>query len=144
MEVTPSTVHLGYPAGQDNFVAGANHFASLGFTASGWHDRNPGGSTWFRDQRVARAVRPHNNGGLTPDKITRAFCDHLSQPSSVCQHLEDCTVKGVPDYPYKGRQITLAHVRYNLTRRTATVCKGPPCMGIFDEYAIYSSVSCEK
>lgn len=141
MEVTPSTVHLEYPSGRDNFVVGANHFVSPGFLASGWHDRNPGGSTWFRDQRVARAVRPHSNGGLTPEKITKAFCDHLSLPSSVCQHMEDCTVRGVPDYPYKGRQITLAHVRYNLTKRTATVCKGPPCIGMFDEYSIPSGLS---
>lgn len=138
MEVTPSKVHLEYPSGQDNFVVGANHFVTPAFHASGWSDRNPGGSTWFRDQRVARGVRPFNQGGLTPEKITKAFCDHLSVPSSVCQHMEDCTVKGVPDYPYKGRQITLAHVRYNLTQRTATVCKGPPCMGTFDEYAISS------
>lgn len=136
MEITPGAVHLGFPSGGDNFVVGANHFVTPAFHAGGWDDRNPGGSTWFRDVRVARAVRPHNNGALTTERITEAFCDHLSAPSSVCQHMEDCTVKNVPDYPYKGTQITLAHVRYNLTKRTATVCKGPPCLGVFDDFAI--------
>ncbi|KAM0454573.1 hypothetical protein ACHAPV_005679 [Trichoderma viride] len=136
MEITPSTVHLGYPSNGDNFVVGSNHFTSESFQASQWNDRYPGGSSWFRAVRVAQRVRPFNNKQLTAEKITEAFCDHLSLPSSVCQHMEDCTVKNVPDYPYKGAQTTLAHIRYNLTKRTATVCKGPPCVGTFNEYSL--------
>ncbi|KAL7927974.1 hypothetical protein ACQKWADRAFT_278370 [Trichoderma austrokoningii] len=136
MEITPSTVHLGYPSNGDNFVVGSNHFVSDSFQASQWNDRYPGGSSWFRAVRVAQRVRPFNNKQLTAGRITEAFCDHLSLPSSVCQHMEDCTVKNVPDYPYKGAQTTLAHIRYNLTKRTATVCKGPPCMGTFNEYPL--------
>ncbi|OAQ75935.1 peptidase C45 acyl-coenzyme A:6-aminopenicillanic acid acyl-transferase [Purpureocillium lilacinum] len=170
MEVTPSAVHLAYPyatsstytpVGHYPFVVGANHFVNPAFHASGWADRNPGGSTWFRDVRVAQGLRrpagvkgavarkvntaegDGDAGGLlTPEDVTQAFCDHLSAPSSVCQHMEDCTVRGVPDYPYRGRQITLAHVRYDLTRRTATVCKGPPCMGVFQEFAIPPVANC--
>ncbi|GJN74840.1 hypothetical protein PLICBS_008933 [Purpureocillium lilacinum] len=156
MEVTPSAVHLAYPyatsstytpVGDYPFVVGANHFVNPAFHASGWADRNPGGSTWFRDVRVAQGLRrpagvKGTGGGLTPEDVTQAFCDHLSAPSSVCQHMEDCTVRGVPDYPYRGRQITLAHVRYDLTRRTATVCKGPPCMGVFQEFAIPPVANC--
>lgn len=136
MEITPSTVHLEYPSNGDNFVVGSNHFTSESFQASQWNDRYPGGSSWFRAVRVAQRVRPFNNKQLTAEKITEAFCDHLSLPSSVCQHMEDCTVKNVPDYPYKGAQTTLAHIRYNLTKRTATVCKGPPCVGTFNEYSL--------
>ncbi|PON27258.1 hypothetical protein TGAM01_v203639 [Trichoderma gamsii] len=136
MEITPSSVHLGYPSNGDHFVVGSNHFISESFQASQWNDRYPGGSSWFRAVRVAQRVRPFNNKQLTAEKITEAFCDHLSLPSSVCQHMEDCTVKNVPDYPYKGAQTTLAHIRYNLTKRTATVCKGPPCMGTFNEYSL--------
>ncbi|KAJ6440195.1 peptidase C45 acyl-coenzyme A:6-aminopenicillanic acid acyl-transferase [Purpureocillium lavendulum] len=180
MEVTPSSVHLAYPyaasssssssgtstpAGDVPYVVGANHFANPAFHASGWADRNPGGSTWFRDVRVAWGLRRGMGAGggskmammergkvasedgaksglLTGKDVTNAFCDHLSAPSSVCQHMEDCTVRGVPDYPYRGRQITLAHVRYDLTRRTATVCKGPPCMGIFGEFSIPAVADC--
>lgn len=136
MEITPSTVHLGYPSNGDNFVVGSNHFTSESFQASQWNDRYPGGSSWFRAVRVAQRVRLFNNKQLTAEKITEAFCDHLSLPSSICQHMEDCTVKNVPDYPYKGAQTTLAHIRYNLTKRTATVCKGPPCVGTFNEYSL--------
>lgn len=136
MEVTPSNVHLDYPSGGDNFVVGANHFTTQAFHASQWKDRNPGGSSWFRPFQVAKSVRRHNNGALTEEKVTEAFCDHLSLPSSVCQHMEDCTVKNVPDYPYKGAQVTLGHVLYNLTKRTATVYKGPPCMADSQKYAI--------
>ncbi|KAL9484919.1 hypothetical protein ACSS6W_003708 [Trichoderma asperelloides] len=136
MEITPSAVHLGYPSNGDNFIVGSNHFISESFHASQWNDRYPGGSSWFRAVRVAQKVRPFNNKKLTAEKVTEAFCDHLSLPSSVCQHMEDCTVKNVPDYPYKGAQTTLAHIRYNLTKRTATVCKGPPCMGAFNEYSL--------
>ncbi|EHK24174.1 uncharacterized protein TRIVIDRAFT_67793 [Trichoderma virens Gv29-8] len=136
LEVTPSTIHLGYPSNGDNFVVGSNHFTSNSFQASQWNDRYPGGSSWFRAVRVAQRIRPLNNQELTEAKITEAFCDHLSLPSSVCQHMEDCTVKNVPDYPYKGAQTTLAHVRYNLTKRTTSVCKGPPCMGEFMEYSL--------
>ncbi|KAL5093703.1 hypothetical protein Trisim1_010433 [Trichoderma cf. simile WF8] len=136
LEITPGAVHLGYPSNGDNFVVASNHFTSESFQASQWNDRYPGGSSWFRAVRVAQRVRPSNNKQLTEEKITEAFCDHLSLPSSVCQHMEDCTVKNVPDYPYKGAQTTLAHVRYNLTKRTTSVCKGPPCMGKFDQYSL--------
>ena len=139
MEVTPSDVHLAYPTDSDNFVVGANHFTTQAFHSSPWRDRYPGGSSWFRAVQVARAVRPHKIGGMTAQKVTTAFSDHASLPSSVCQHMEDCTVKGVPDYPYKGAQMTLSHVQYNLTKRTATACKGPPCMSMFDEYAIQNT-----
>jgi isopenicillin-N N-acyltransferase-like protein len=143
MEITPSTVHLGYPSNGDNFVVGSNHFISESFLAGQWNDRYPGGSSWFRAVRVAQRIRPFNNKQLTAEKITEAFCDHLSLPSSVCQHMEDCTVKNVPDYPYKGAQTTLAHIRYNLTKRTATVCKGPPCIGTFNEYSLPVTSNCE-
>ncbi|KAL7782926.1 hypothetical protein V8C37DRAFT_397628 [Trichoderma ceciliae] len=136
LEITPSAVHLGYPSNGDSFIVGSNHFTSESFQAGQWSDRYPGGSSWFRAVRVAQRVRPFNSRLLTAEKITEAFCDHLSLPSSVCQHMEDCTVKNVPDYPYKGAQTTLAHIRYNLTKRTASVCKGPPCMGKFNEYSL--------
>ncbi|KAJ4861323.1 hypothetical protein T069G_02277 [Trichoderma breve] len=136
LEITPGSVHLGYPSNGDNFVVASNHFTSESFQASQWNDRYPGGSSWFRAVRVDQRVRPSNNKQLTEESITEAFCDHLSLPSSVCQHMEDCTVKNVPDYPYKGAQTTLAHVRYNLTKRTTSVCKGPPCMGKFDQYSL--------
>lgn len=136
LEITPSSVHLGYPSNGDNFVVASNHFTSESFQATQWNDRYPGGSSWFRAVRVAQRVRPSNDKQLTEEKITEAFCDHLSLPSSVCQHMEDCTVKNVPDYPYKGAQTTLAHVRYNLTKRTTSVCKGPPCMGQFNQYSL--------
>ncbi|KAL3959381.1 hypothetical protein ACCO45_007543 [Purpureocillium lilacinum] len=115
MEVTPSAVHLAYP-----YATSSTYTPGL---------RRPAGVKG-------------TGGGLTPEDVTQAFCDHLSAPSSVCQHMEDCTVRGVPDYPYRGRQITLAHVRYDLTRRTATVCKGPPCMGVFQEFAIPPVANC--
>ncbi|KAF2095305.1 hypothetical protein NA57DRAFT_68240 [Rhizodiscina lignyota] len=136
LEITPTAAHLCYPEGKENFVVHANHFVSSSFHASKWTDRYPGGSSWFRAERVARKVRPHNDGGLTEKKIISAFSDHLSMPSSVCQHMEDSTVRNVPDYPYKGAQVTLAHLMYNLTQRTATVCKGPPCMGVFTKFEI--------
>jgi isopenicillin-N N-acyltransferase-like protein len=136
LEVTPTTTHLCYPEGKDNFVVHANHFTSQSFHASPWTDLYPGGGSWYRAVRVARAVRPFNDAGLTREKITEGFSDHLSLPTSVCQHIEECTTKNTPDYPYQGAQITVAHLSYNLTQRTATVCKGPPCMGKFDTFKL--------
>jgi isopenicillin-N N-acyltransferase-like protein len=136
LEVTPTMAHLCYPEGKDNFVIHSNHFVSQSFHASPWTDLYPGGSSWYRAFRVARAVRPFNDAGLTQEKITEGFSDHLSLPASVCQHMEECTIDSMPDYPYQGAQMTVAHLSYNLTQRTATVCKGPPCMGKFDTFKL--------
>lgn len=136
IEMTPTNAHLGYPEGNDNFVVHANHGVTLSFMTSGWGDRYPGGSSYFRAWRVARSVRRYNDGGLTESKIKAAFSDHLSAPSSVCQHMEDCTVANVPDYPYKGANATIAHIQYNLTQRSITGCKGPPCMSEFITHQI--------
>lgn len=136
VEMTPTGTHLCYPEGNDNFVVHANHAISQSFMSSGWKDRYPGGSSWFRGWRVARSVRRYNEGGLTEQKILDAFSDHLSAPSSVCQHMEDCTIANVPDFPYKGANGTLAHIQYNLTQRTAMGCKGPPCMSEFTRFSI--------
>ena len=136
LEITPSVTHLVYPEGNDNFIVHANIFVSTSFHASPWSDRYPGGSSWFRGFRVTRNVRPYNQGGLTEKRIIQAFSDHLSMLTAVCQHMEDCTVKNVPDYPYKGAQTTLGHFQYNLTQRTITTCKGPSCVGRFEKFEI--------
>ena len=139
LEITPSVVHLVYPEGNDNFIVHANNFVGTSFHASPWSDRYPGGSSWFRGFRVTRNVRPYNQGSLTENKIIQAFSDHLSKPTAVCQHMEDCTVKNVPDYPYKGAQTTIGHFQYNLTQRTIMTCKGPPCIGHFEKFRIKST-----
>jgi isopenicillin-N N-acyltransferase-like protein len=136
LEITPSEIHIIYPsaADQHGFVTHGNHFVSPSFDARGYRDRYPGGSSWFRAERVAQGIRPFAAfRGLTPARIKEAFSDHLSCPSSVCQHMEKLDLRNVPDYPYKGLQITVAFLLYNLTERTLWTCKGPPCMGKFIE-----------
>ena len=128
LEVTPSATHVMYPEGSDAFTVQANHFVSPAFLASPWEDRMPGGSTWYRAERVKRTYRA-NQGRMNEKLLREAYSDHLGFPSSVCQHMEDCTVRGVPDYPYKGANVTVAHVCYNLSQRRIVSCKGPPCEG---------------
>jgi isopenicillin-N N-acyltransferase-like protein len=40
----------------------------------------------------------------------------------------------LPGYPFRSSSATVACVLYNLTQKSITVCKGPPCQGTFQTF----------
>jgi isopenicillin-N N-acyltransferase-like protein len=78
-------------------------------------------------------------GALTNDIIHAAFSDHLGYPESLCCH-DIGKKRSVSSHVLSGytatNHSTVANVIYNLGKRTITVCKGPPCKGIFEEFQL--------
>jgi isopenicillin-N N-acyltransferase-like protein len=138
LEVSPDRIYKFYGTVDDNYVLHTNHFVTPGFVGrDDVLDRYPGGSSWFRMQRAERGVRKYRNGMLTVNLIRHAFSDHLSYPESVCSH-PNYQQKNTPDNALTGYasklSMTVAFVVYNVTQRKVTVCKGPPCQGVLQEF----------
>jgi isopenicillin-N N-acyltransferase like protein len=136
LELTPTDMYRVYPKNRDIVVHG-NHFETIEFASSKFKDRYPGPSSWYRVRRVEQELYQHKL--LDQKTITTAFCDHLSRPLSVCQHPSDNDLSNTPKHAYSGSNATVAHVMYNLTRGTATVCKGPPCEGQLQTFSLGKS-----
>ena len=142
LEVTPDRIYKVYGNIDDGYLVHTNHFAHNGFESRpDVRDRYPGGSSWFRRQRFEQGVRPHaRSSGLTTEKIVDAFKDHLGFPEALCCHPESAPVDAVighlPGYPFRSSSATVACVVYNVTQRSVTVCKGPPCQGIFQTFQL--------
>jgi isopenicillin-N N-acyltransferase like protein len=139
LEITPDRIYKVFQDIDDQYLVHTNHFTDPSFHArSDIRDRYPGGSSWYRLQRVELGIRPYRQKKLTEDLIIEAFKDHLSYPESVCQHInpqpDTSSLKYLPGYPYKGPNATVACVLYNLTQKKVKVCKGPPYEGIFQEF----------
>lgn len=134
-ELTPSRVYKVYANIDDNYLVHSNHFTDTAFLARGDVScRYPGGSSWFRRQRFEQGIRPFRHGLVTEEQIQRAFSDHMGFPEAVCCHNDvspDMIIGKLPGYPFRSTSATVASVSYNLTQRTITVCKGPPCQGTF-------------
>ncbi|TPX12618.1 uncharacterized protein E0L32_000795 [Thyridium curvatum] len=133
LEVAPDRIYKYYGDVDDNYVLHSNHFVAEGFNGrDDVRDRYPGGSSWFRMRRAEIGVRPYEDGRLTVERIHKAFSDHLSYPESLCQH-PNFDARNAPSNALTGYtsklSMTVAFVVYNLTRKTITVCKGPPCQG---------------
>lgn len=140
-EITPHRVYKVYSSISDtNYMVHANHFTDPSFVArADTADRYPGGSSWFRKQRLEQLLHPYSNGLVSPEILNSAFSDHLSYPESLCGHPEsspDAAIKHLPGYPFRTDSATIASVRYNLTQRSVTVCKGPPCQGVFETFML--------
>lgn len=144
-EITPSREYKVYSNLDDHYLIHTNHFTSAGFLArSDVKCRYPGGSSWFRQQRLEQGVRPYRNGLLTIEQLQKAFSDHLSFPEALCCHPDkspDAIIGGLPGYPFRSASATVASVTYNLTQRTITVCKGPPCQGTFQTFRLKGPMS---
>lgn len=139
LEITPDRVYKVYSDVESAYIVHTNHFRHPGFVSrSDIRDRYPGGSSWFRHQQFTKGVHPHRRGLLNNSKIISAFSDHLSYPESVCCHPDknpvDSVISHYPDYPFRGSTATVACVLYNISQNTITVCKGPPCEGIFETF----------
>jgi isopenicillin-N N-acyltransferase-like protein len=135
LEITPDRVYKVYRSISDPYLIHTNHFTHPGFESrADIRDKYPGGSSWFRRQRFEEGVRPYASGQLTKEHLISAFSDHLSYPEAICCHPEespDAVIGQFPAYPFRSASATVACVMYNLTQRSVTVCKGPPCQGIF-------------
>ena len=59
----------------------------------------------------------------------------LGYPQSLCEHVDTSGGEGIPGYPFK-KSMTVACVVYDLTRGVVTVCKGPPCKGVFEKFKL--------
>ncbi|KAF4635764.1 hypothetical protein G7Y89_g2318 [Cudoniella acicularis] len=83
LEKTPTRVYRVYAKPEDGYVFHSNHILAKGFTGrDDCRDRYSGGSSWFRCQRLERAIRKDaRNGALTNEKIHAAFSDHLGSRS---------------------------------------------------------------
>lgn len=139
-EITPSRTYKVYSNVDDGYLVHSNHFTHPGFLARpDVSDRYPGGSSWFRRQRLEQGIRPYKNGLLSVETLRKAMCDHLGFPEALCCHPDkspDAGIRSLPGYPFRGSSATVASVAYNLSQRTVTVCKGPPCQGYFQTFAL--------
>ncbi|KAH7136220.1 major facilitator superfamily domain-containing protein [Dactylonectria macrodidyma] len=141
MEVAPDRVYKFYGNIDDRYLIHSNHFLSPEFLSrDDVFDRYPGGSSWFRAWQAEKGVRADSVAGrLTPQRITAAFSDHLSFPESLCNHpnLKQRNTPSAVLTGYTSKQnMTVAFVIYNLSERTVTVCKGPPCDGVLQEFCL--------
>jgi isopenicillin-N N-acyltransferase-like protein len=141
LELTPDRVYKVYGNIDDNYLIHTNHFIHNGFESrQDIRDRYPGGSSWFRRQRFEQAIRLFKDHKLSSEKIISAFSDHLSYPESLCCHAEDDPVDAIignlPGYPFRSSSATIACVMYNLTQKSVTLCKGPPCQGLFQTFEL--------
>ncbi|KAE9375888.1 peptidase C45 acyl-coenzyme A:6-aminopenicillanic acid acyl-transferase [Stipitochalara longipes BDJ] len=140
LEITPDRVYKVYRNINDPYLTHTNHFSHPGFESrADIRDKYPGGSSWFRRQRFEEGIRPYTSGQLTKEHIISAFSDHLSYPEAVCSHPEespDVVVGQFPAYPFRSVSATVACVLYNLTQHSVTVCKGPPCQGVFQTFEL--------
>ncbi|XWW92705.1 hypothetical protein V2A60_000630 [Cordyceps javanica] len=139
-EITPTREYKVYSNLDDHYLIHSNHFTDVSFQArTDTKCRYPGGSSWFRRQRLEQNIRPYKNGLVTVEQLQRAFSDHLSFPESLCCHPDrspDAVIGQLPGYPFRTGSATVASVTYNLTRRSITVCKGPPCQGTFQTFQL--------
>lgn len=141
LEVIPDRIYKVYGNIDDGYLIHTNHFTHVGFEArSDIRDRYPGGSSWFRRQRYESIVRPFRNKQLTTERILAGFKDHLAFPEGLCVHInktpDESALRHLPGYPYKGWNTTVACIVYNLNQQKVTVCKGPPCVGVFQEFSL--------
>ncbi|KND90055.1 Acyl-coenzyme A:6-aminopenicillanic-acid-acyltransferase 40 kDa form [Tolypocladium ophioglossoides CBS 100239] len=139
LEVTPHRINKVYRRIDDNYLVHANHFVSP--AAAGVQCRYPGGSSWFRQQRLEALVRARAQSKLLrPELLVEALSDHLSFPEGLCVHPDrspvDAVLRHLPGYPFRGISATVVCVVYNLTKREVTVCKGPPCQGVFQTFKV--------
>ncbi len=63
----------------------------------------------------------------------QALSDHLSYPDDAPV---DVVTRHLPGYPFRSSSATVACVLYNVTKRQVTVCKGPPCQGVFETFEL--------
>ncbi|KAI4859977.1 hypothetical protein F4820DRAFT_131269 [Hypoxylon rubiginosum] len=138
MEITPDEAFVITPSARDAHIVHSNHFLAPAVharAAAGIADAYPGGSSWFRHLRFEKGVLPFLDGAVDVDVITRALSDHLGYPQSLCAHVDTSGGEGIPGYPFK-KSMTVACVVYDLTRKVVTVCKGPPCQGVFEKFKL--------
>ncbi|KAH7160523.1 hypothetical protein B0J13DRAFT_494178 [Dactylonectria estremocensis] len=141
MELAPGRVYKFYGNADDRYLVHSNHFLSPEFLSrDDVFDRYPGGSSWFRAWQAEKGVRADCAAGrLTPQRIIAAFSDHMSFPESLCNH-PNLNQKNTPSATLTGytskQNMTVAFVIYNLSERTVTVCKGPPCEGMLQEFSL--------
>ncbi|KAI6081289.1 acyl-coenzyme A:6-aminopenicillanic acid acyl-transferase-domain-containing protein [Hypoxylon rubiginosum] len=139
MEITPNEAFVITPTAKDNHIIHSNHFLTPAIHArTDIADSYPGGSSWFRHVQFEKGVLPFLDGGVDADVITKAFSDHLGYPQSLCEHVDTSGGEGIPGYPFKN-SMTVACVVYDLTRKVITVCKGPPCQGVFEKFKLDGS-----
>jgi hypothetical protein len=138
LEVAPDRIYKYYGDIDDHYVIHSNHFLSPEFLSrDDVYDRYPGGSSWFRFWQAQKGTRKDAKAGkLTNSLIKTAFSDHLSYPESLCAH-PNFQQKNTPSNALTGYtsklSMTVAFVIFNLSRKTITVCKGPPCQGVMEE-----------
>ena len=144
-EITPSRVYKVYGNTDDDYLIHSNHFTDTAFLArSDTSCRYPGGSSWFRRQRLEQTIRPYRNGLVSEEQLKKSLSDHLGFPEALCCHPDaspDAIIGGLPGYPFRSASATVASVMYNLSQRSISVCKGPPCMGVFQKFKLSGPTS---
>jgi hypothetical protein len=142
LEVTSDRIYKFYGTMMDdNYLIHSNHFLSPAFMGRhDVYDRSTGGSTWFRFWQAERSVRKYRDGRLTKELIRTAFSDHFSYPESLCQHPNIRGENNGPSHVLTGYtsklSMTVAFVIYDLSDMVITVCKGPPCQGVLQEFKL--------
>ncbi|KAB8071208.1 hypothetical protein BDV29DRAFT_179627 [Aspergillus leporis] len=142
LEITPDKIFRISGPSDTPYILHSNHFDAQAFLCqSEIQDTLAGGSSWYRADRLEAGIRRKALlGFLTEADLVNAFKDHAGYPNSLCEH----AVEHVPkspfaqkgSSPYSGPTCTVCTVVYNLTKRSIKVCKGPPCIGIFQEFML--------
>ncbi|HWQ59433.1 MAG TPA: C45 family peptidase [Clostridia bacterium] len=79
----------------------------------------------FRGERL-HALLSERNGAITVEYLMHCLKDHVGAPEGICSHT---TENGKPWQ-------TNASLIYDLDARRAWICYGPPCEGVYREYAL--------
>lgn len=149
LECAPERAYKFYGNIDDNYVIHSNHFLSPEFQGrDDVNDRYAGGSSWYRARQAEKGVRKGaRDGTLTPDSIKTAFSDHLAYPESLCNH-PNTKQRNAPSAVLTGYtsklNMTVAFVIYNLSQRKITVCKGPPCQGVLQNFELKDRTRLQK
>ncbi|KAL2152626.1 hypothetical protein VTH82DRAFT_5810 [Thermothelomyces myriococcoides] len=107
-----------------------NHFQSfeafLGRRET--RDASKGRTSQFRLARLTDLIESHGNDRLSMQQLIGAFSDRNGSPESICQHRGD-----------KGDKMTMGLVMFDTNRLVVSVCKGPPCQGVFMHFTFQRS-----
>ncbi|KAJ5578810.1 Peptidase C45 acyl-coenzyme A:6-aminopenicillanic acid acyl-transferase [Penicillium hispanicum] len=140
LEVTPQKIFRAVisSASDKAYIVHSNHFQTGAYQSQTQvTDTYLGGSSWYRGERLEAGLREQAlKENLTENDVLAAFKDHAGYPHSLCEHFVGKKNATEDSGPYCGPTSTVCCVLYNLSKRTLQVCKGCPCEGVFQEFAL--------
>ncbi|MFW5939775.1 MAG: C45 family autoproteolytic acyltransferase/hydrolase [Halolamina sp.] len=123
LEAAPELVNPVSP--EDGILTHANHFETDAVESL---LERQGPSTLYRASRLHRLLDEVPDG-VTPADVQSALQDHFGRPASICSHVDE----SLPEIEY-GQ--TNASFVVDLEGRRLLGQRGPPCEGVYREYAL--------